>query len=128
MAKTKYEFKKLTLADMKEYIEENAPADKAWFKAVAFKERKEKEAVKVFNPDGTPVMYQVKAADGSLKFDDNGKPVMRQKVKMVEKKGGATNKVFSLLDAKIEFCKRYMPEILPKKKATTRVSDGLEDW
>lgn len=34
-----WEFKKIKLADMIEYIEANAPADKAWFKSVAFDEK-----------------------------------------------------------------------------------------
>ena len=34
MAK-KYDYKKLTFEEMKEYIETNAAADKEWFKSVA---------------------------------------------------------------------------------------------
>lgn len=33
-----YKYKQLTTEQMKEYIEKNAPADKAWFKSVAFDE------------------------------------------------------------------------------------------
>lgn len=39
MASKKFEFKKITLQDMKEYIEENAPQDKAWFKKEAFDDK-----------------------------------------------------------------------------------------
>lgn len=38
MASKQWIFKKITAEDMKEYIDKNAPADKAWFKSVAFDE------------------------------------------------------------------------------------------
>lgn len=38
MAK-KYDYKKLTFEEMKEYIETNAAADKEWFKSVAIDEK-----------------------------------------------------------------------------------------
>lgn len=34
-----YNYKTLTFEEMKEYIEKNAPQDKAWFKGVAFGNR-----------------------------------------------------------------------------------------
>lgn len=112
-----YDFKKLTLDEMKDYIEKNAPADKAWFKSVAFEERVQKQAVKQFDADGNPIM----------KVGKDGK--MQQVVKMEEVKGGKKAMVFNLLKAKKEFCQRYMPEIIPvaKQKKST-ASYILENW
>ena len=71
------DYKHITLADMKSYIEENAPQDKAWFKSVA--------------------------------FNAKGK--------------------YQHLSAVSEFCKRYMPEIIPKAKPKEpNKSKFLEDW
>lgn len=46
MADKVWVFNKITLDDMMEYIEANAPDDKAWFKEVAFDVRNQK---KVYN-------------------------------------------------------------------------------
>ena len=122
-------FKKIKLEDMVKYIEENAPQDKEWFKTVAFEMRKKKVSVPVFNPDGSPCMYQVKDQNKQLKFDENGKPIMRQKVRFEEIEDSEETPVFSLLKAKLAFCERYMPEILPEakpKKPTAK--DILGNW
>lgn len=76
----KYDYKKITLSDMKNYIEQNAPQDKDWFKSVAIKKVNGKE-------------------------------------------------VYSHFIAREEFCKRYMPEIIPvaKKKEPTK-AEILANW
>ena len=112
-----YDCKKLTLEQMKEYIEKNAPADKRWFKEVAFEERTQKQAVKQFDADGNPIM----------KVGKDGK--MHQAVKMEEVKGGKKAMVFNLLKAKYAFCERYMPEIIPvAKQKKSPASYILENW
>lgn len=112
-----YDFKKLTLEQMKEYIEKNAPQDKKWFKEVAFEERTQKQAIKQFDADGNPIM----------KAGKDGK--MHQAVKMEEVKGGEKKLVFNLLKAKYAFCNKYMPEIIPvAKEKKSKASDMLADW
>ena len=111
-----YNFKNLKLEQMVAYIEENAPQDKKWFKEQAFEMRGKKVAVPQFDKDGNPIM----------KTDKKGR--VKQAVKMVEEEGGEKTPVFNLLKAKYAFCKRYMPEIIPKAKETTKASDLLKDW
>lgn len=112
-----YDFKKLTLEQMVDYIEKNAPQDKAWFKSEAFETRTQKKAVKQFDADGKPIM----------KIGKDGKP--RQAVKMEEIKGGKKEQVFNLLAAKYAFAKRYMPEIIPTaKEKKPKASDILANW
>lgn len=45
-AKVKYNYMKLSLPEMMDYIEKNAPSDKAWFKKVAFKNKRTKDGVR----------------------------------------------------------------------------------
>lgn len=76
MATKKWEFKKITFDDMKEYIEKNAASDKEWFKNVAIKDGK-----------------------------------------------------YQHLVAKKAFCEKYMPEIIPVKKAPKETkADILANW
>ena len=112
-----YDFKKLTLDEMADYIEKNAPEDKAWFKSVAFETRTQKKAVKQFDENGNPIM----------KVGKDGKP--RQAVKMEEVKGGKKEQVFNLLSAKYAFANRYMPEIIPVAKGKkSKASERLANW
>lgn len=114
-----YTFKKLTLDEMKKYIEDNAPQDKAWFKSVAFETRTKKKAVKQYDADGKPIMKDSKKKDGK----------QYQATKMVDVSGGETKPVLNLLKAKREFCKRYMPDILPvKKKKESVAKEIFENW
>jgi hypothetical protein len=76
-AKKKLEFKKITFEDMKEYIEQNEPQDKEWFKSIA--------------------------------IDEKGR--------------------YQHLIAKKEFCKKYMPEIIPQAKPKKETkADILANW
>lgn len=80
----KYNFNTLTLEQMVEYIEKNAPKDKAWFKEVSHIDKETRTG---------------------------------------------TKKVYSHLKAKREFCKKYMPEIIPvAKPPTPKASDLMKDW
>ncbi len=121
------EFKKATLKDMMDYIKENAPKDKSWFKSVSFDTRKTKVSVPVLDGEGNPVMYQEKDKAGNPKFKD-GKPVMRQKVKMVESADGEEKELFNLLKAKRAFYGKYFPELLPVAEKKVKPSDELKDW
>lgn len=109
-------YKEIELKDMYNYILEKAPNDKAWFKSIAFVERPEKQAVKLFNEDGSPKMVTTK--DGKQK----------QATRLEVKPNGEKKLVFNLLKAKKEFCQRYMPELLPKKKVQSLVDEIRLNW
>ena len=132
-----YDFKKLNLEQMVEYITKNAPEDKAWFKSVAFETRTQKKAVKQFDASGKPIIKigkdgKHRQADlnnglAAIKIGKDGKP--RQAVKMEEVKGGEKKEVFNLLAAKYAFANRYMPEIIPvAQEKKPKASSILADW
>jgi len=75
-------FKKITFNEMADYIENNHPEDKAWFKEIAFQ-------------------------------DKNGNPVNK----------------YNHLNAKLSFCKRYAPALIPvAKEKKEPVTKRLENW
>lgn len=119
MAKKDFpEFNKITLQDMIDYIEENAPEDKAWFKEKAFDTRVAKRRVPVYNADGTPATKISKKT---------GKVI--PKTQMEDVPGGKKSSVFNLLKAKRAFCKRYMPHLLPvANPKAPKASDLLKGW
>lgn len=50
MSNNTYDYKTIKLEEMVDYIEKNAPQDKAWFKKIAYADRKTKEGTKkVYN-------------------------------------------------------------------------------
>lgn len=112
---------------MMDYIKENAPKDKSWFKSVSFDTRKTKVSIPVLDGKGNPVMYQEKDKASNPKFKD-GKPIMRQKVKMVESADGEEIEVFNLLKTKRAFYSKYFPELLPVAEKKVKPSDELKDW
>lgn len=124
----KWEFKKITLPMMMEYIEKNAPADKAWFKSVAFDMRKTKKAIDKVDANGKPVYKQAKDKNGNYKFNADGTPKMIKAREYVEVEDSNAKPVFNLLKAKRAFCARYMADILPKENAKTKASDDLLNW
>lgn len=71
MATKKWEFKKITFDDMKEYIEKNAASDKEWFKSVAIKEGKYQHlaAKKAFCEKYMPEIIPTKKPDKETKAD-----------------------------------------------------------
>lgn len=128
MSKTQWKFKQITLPMMMEYIETNAPQDKAWFKSVAYDMRKQKKAVDKVDVNGNPIYKQAKDKNGNPRFNEDGSPVMRKARVYVEVEDSTASPVFNLLKAKRAFCSRYMPEVLPKADAPHKVSDALLNW
>lgn len=124
----KWNFKTITLPMMMEYIEKNAPADKAWFKSVAFDMRKTKKAIDKIGADGKPVYKQAKDKNGNYKFNTDGTPKMVKAREYVEVEDSTAKPVFNLLKAKRAFCARYMADILPKESTKTKASDDLLNW
>ena len=75
-------FKKILFDDMYDYINENHPEDKAWFKEIAFQ----------------------------------------------DKEGNKVGK-YNHLNAKMQFCKKYAPELIPvAKEKKVPVTKKLENW
>lgn len=104
----KFDFKKLTAKQIYTYMEANATAEqKKAFKAETFPVVGKKTSKKLFDADGKPIMYQVKDKDGNPKVDDNGNPVMRQKVEMVAVADSEAKPTFSLLKAKWWFAENF---------------------
>lgn len=121
MAKNYFEnwqFKKITMKMMMDYIATNAPADKAWFKSVALATTTKKQSVPLFNDDGTPLMKWSKK-----------KQAYYHAHKMVAVDSGDTVATVDMLKAKYAFCARYCPELLPvAKEKKTPALDALSNW
>ena len=119
MAKEKISFNKMTLQFMMDYIEENYPKDKPWFKSVAY-------------DDVVPTMRVPKTVNGQpiMKFSKRQNKLVVA-YKMVPIEGAPAVPHFNLLKAKRAFCERYMPELLPKSQGKHKkppVSESLRDW
>ena len=127
-----YDFKHLTAEQIYKFMEDNATAkQKKDFKKEAFPARTKKVSKKLFTADGEPIMYQLKDKAGNPKFDDNGEPIMRQKIEMVEVAGGETKATFSLLKAKWWFAENFPNEVenVPEKKEKeATASDLFANW
>lgn len=74
MAKEVWDYKKITLDDMKNYIEKHAPKDKAWFKSIALNEEGKYQHLKAkrafaekYMPEIIPVAKTKKPAADFLK-------------------------------------------------------------
>lgn len=121
-AKVKLDYKKLTIAQMMDYIKENHndKASKAAFAAVAIKEQKEQKTVDVLDEDGNPVTY----------VDKSGK--VKVKKQRVDKEDGKMVKVKDTFAAKAYFYKTYKDEIefenAPKDKVADTVMEELLTW
>lgn len=122
------DFKHIDTKFMKEYIETNAPQDKAWFKSVAYDLRKKKKAIDKIGADGKPIYKQAKDKNGNFKFNPDGSPKMIKAKEYIEVEDSTAEPVYNLLKAKTAFCHRYMPELLPKPEEQEKASDFLKDW
>lgn len=122
MAKEKMNYKKLTIAQMMDYIKANHnDADsKAAFAAVAIKEQKEQKTVDVLDADGNKVTYVDKAGKTKVK---------KQRI---DKEDGKMIKVKDTFAAKNYFYKTYKDEIdfenAPKGKSEDNLMDELLTW
>jgi len=121
-AKVKLDYKKLTIAQMMDYIKtyHNDKDSKSAFAAVAIKEQKEQKTIDVLDDEGNPVTYT----------DDKGK--VRNKKKRVDKENGKMVKVKDTFGAKAYFYRTYKDEIefenAPKGKVEDNVMDELLTW
>lgn len=122
------DFKHIDTKFMKEYIETNAPQDKAWFKSVSMDMRKKKKAIDKVDADGNPIYKQAKDKNGNFKFNPDGSPKMIKAKEYIEIEDSKAEPVYNLLKAKIAFCERYMPDVLPNPEDKTKASDFLKDW
>ena len=122
------DFKHIDTKFMKEYIETNAPQDKAWFKSVSMDMRKKKNAIDQVDADGKPIYKQAKDKNGNFKFNPDGSPKMIKAKEYIEIEDSTAEPVYNLLKAKIAFCEKYMPDVLPNPEDKTKASDFLKDW
>lgn len=122
------DFKHIDTKFMKEYIETNAPQDKAWFKSVSMDMRKKKKAIDKVDADGKPIYKQAKDKNGNFKFNPDGSPKMIKAKEYIEIEDSTAEPVYNLLKAKIAFCEKYMPDVLPNPEDKTKASDFLKDW
>lgn len=122
------DFKHIDTKFMREYIETNAPQDKAWFKSVSMDMRKKKKAIDKVDADGNPIYKQAKDKHGNFKFNPDGSPKMIKAKEYIEIEDSKAEPVYNLLKAKIAFCEKYMPDVLPNPEDKTKASDFLKDW
>lgn len=123
-----FDFKHLKAEEIYKFMEENAtPAQKKAFKKEAFPVKTKKVSKKLYTADGEPIMYQLKDKNGNPKFNDNGEPIMRQKIEMVEVAGGESKASFSLLKAKWWFAENFPKEVVnvPEKKDKEATAGNL---
>lgn len=121
------DFKHIDLDFMADYIEKNEPQDKAWFKSVAYDMRKKKKAVDKME-NGKPVYKQAKDKNGNFKFNPDGSPKMIKAKEYIEIEDSEAKPVFNLLKAKIAFCEKYMPGLLPNTETKTKATDRIANW
>lgn len=122
------DFKHIDTKFMRDYIEENAPQDKAWFKSVSMDMRKKKKAIDKVDADGKPIYKQAKDKNGNFKFNPDGSPKMIKAKEYIEIEDSTAEPIYNLLKAKTAFCHRYMPELLPNPEDKTKASDFLKNW
>lgn len=132
MEDNKLDFERLTAQQIYNYMNVNATDEqKKDFKKTAFPTRIQKTSKKLFTADGQPIMYQVKDKSGNPKLKD-GKPVMRQKVEMVEVADGEKKPTFSLLAAKWWFAENFSDAVknvpVRASKKETPASKLFENW
>ena len=127
-----FDFKHLKAEEIYKFMEEHASAkQKKDFKKEAFPVKTKKVSKKLYSADGEPIMYQLKDKDNNPKFDDDGKPIMRQKIKMVEVADGESKATFSLLTAKWWFAENFpgAVENVPEKKEKEKsAKDLFANW
>lgn len=122
MAKVKLDYKKLTMAQMMDYIKtyHNDAESKSAFKAVAVKEQKEQKTIDVLDENGNPVLYT----------DKKGRE--QKKKQRVDKEDGKMIKVKDTFGAKNFFFNAYKDEIdfenAPKVKEADNLMDELLSW
>lgn len=122
------DFKHIDTKFMKEYIETNAPQDKAWFKSVSMDMRKKKKAIDKVDANGNPIYKQAKDKNGNYKFNPDGSPKMIKAKEYIDVEDSEAQPVYNLLKAKMAFCEKYMPDVLPNPDDKTKASDFLKDW
>lgn len=121
------DFKHIDIDFMADYIEKNAPQDKGWFKSVSYDMRKKKKAIDK-KENGKPVYKQAKDKNGNLKFNADGSPKMIKAKEYIEIEDSEAKPIFNLLKAKIAFCERYMPELLPTPEEKKKATDRIANW
>ena len=121
-AKVKLDYKKLTMAQMMDYIKtyHNDKDSKAAFAAAAIKEQKEQKTIDALDDEGKPIYFT------------NKKGKEQKKKIRVDKEDGKMVKVKDTFGAKTYFFKAYKDEIdfenAPKIKEADGIMEELLSW
>jgi hypothetical protein len=122
------DFKHIDTDFMADYIEKNAPQDKQWFLSVAYDMRKKKKAIDKLDADGKPIYKQAKDKDGNFKFNPDGSPKMIKAKEYIDIENSEEQPVYNLLKAKMAFCEKYMPDLLPAPDKKKKPTDRFNGW
>jgi hypothetical protein len=108
-------FKEITREDMIFWIAENKPEKLEWFRDKSIETRKKTKKVYVLDDNGEKIP--------TGKHNKNGEPIYKAKF-IPDEKGGEIDS-FNMMKAKKEFCKEFMPELLPKKQVVRESAEDL---
>lgn len=103
----KFDYKKLTAKQIHDYMVANATEEqKKQFKKVAFTEKPKCVAQVVIGKDGKEILQKAKDKSGNIKLNEDGKPIMITKKKMVAIAGETVN-AYNHLEAKKWFANTF---------------------
>ena len=108
-------FKEITRDDMIFWIAENKPEKLEWFKEVSIETSQKTKRVDVLDDKGEKIP--------TGKLNKKGLPIYKTQF-IPDEKGGKI-KSFNMMKAKQEFCKEFMPELLPKKQVVRESAEDL---
>lgn len=140
----KWDFNKIKRDDMVKYIEA-LPADtmvdftdengetktlpvKKWFKSVAIENKPKKQAEYKMTENGNFIYKQAKDNAGNPKFNEDGTPKMIKAKQYVKVAGSKAKPAYNHLKAKLAFCHRFMPDIVPVEKEKDKPHNPIFDW
>lgn len=111
-------FKKIDAKFMYDYLKDKSAEEKAAFKKAAYKLQKDYILVDVLDDNGQPIQIAVKDKSGKL----TGKYRNKKKRQYIE---DTAEEKFDMFEAKMYFCKKYMPHLVPKKQDKKAKTDDL---
>ena len=122
----KFDYKKLTAKQIHDYMVANATEEqKKQFKEVAFTEKPKCMAQVVIGKDGKEILQKAKDKSGNIKLNEDGKPLMITKKKMVAIAGETVN-AYNHLEAKKWFAKEF-PEVVDNVPAPAKKKETAKD-
>lgn len=116
--------KEITAEMMIQYIENNAPNDKKWFKDVSFAEMPDITFQPKKDEKGNIIYKKTKDKNGNEIYKLNKKG---EKIEVKEAVQTGRSKKFNIVKARAEFCKKYFPQLV-KVKRKESITDLLKSW